>query len=193
MYPSVLGDYHKVVHVKPFPILLVLALLVLPCLADAQKSSTLIVTSSAFAAGATIPDGYSCKSPNVESPSLSWKGVPSAAKTLVLIVEDPDAPNGTFIHWVVYNLPASLSGLDANVPLAEKLANGGVQGANTLGQIGYMGPCPPPGSAPHHYHFKLFALDAALDLKPGATAAQVEAAAQGHVKAAGELVGTFAR
>jgi Raf kinase inhibitor-like YbhB/YbcL family protein len=94
---------------------------------------------------------------------------------------------------VVYNLPASLSGLDANVPLAEKLANGGVQGANTLGQIGYMGPCPPPGSAPHHYHFKLFALDAALDLKPGATAAQVEAAAQGHFKAAGELVGTFAR
>ncbi|HVA41564.1 MAG TPA: YbhB/YbcL family Raf kinase inhibitor-like protein [Candidatus Binataceae bacterium] len=172
---------------------MVLALLALTNPADAQNTPKLNVTSSAFSAGAAIPVGYSCKSPDAESPPLAWKGVPGDAKTLVLILKDPDAPHGTFIHWVVYNLPASLSGLDAKVPPAEKLANGGLQGANGLGQIGYMGPCPPPGSAPHHYHFELSALDAALDLKPGATAAQVEEAAQGHVRANGELVGTFAR
>jgi Raf kinase inhibitor-like YbhB/YbcL family protein len=180
-------------HVKYVPILMILASLALTRPAVAQNTPKLTVASSAFAAGATIPVGYSCKSPNVESPPLGWKGVPSDAKTLVLILKDPDAPNGTFIHWVVYNLPAGLSGLDANMPPNEKLANGGMQGANSLGQIGYMGPCPPPGNAPHHYHFELSALDTALSLKPGATAAQVEQAAQGHVKATGDLVGTFAR
>ncbi|MGH7914322.1 MAG: YbhB/YbcL family Raf kinase inhibitor-like protein [Candidatus Binataceae bacterium] len=151
------------------------------------------ITSSAFTAGATIPIGYTCVSANTESPPLSWKGVRNDAKTLVLIVKDPDAPHGTFIHWVVYNLPASLSGLDANVPPTEKLANGGLQGANGLGQIGYKGPCPPPGSAPHHYHFELTALDTTLSLKPGATAEQVEKAFLGHVMATGEIVATFAR
>jgi Raf kinase inhibitor-like YbhB/YbcL family protein len=181
------------IHVKPFLILIVLVLLFLPRPAHAQNTPALIVTSSAFAAGAAIPVGYSCKSPNAESPPLAWKGVPSDTKTLILIVKDPDAPNGTFIHWVVYNLPASLIGLDANVPPTGALAKGGLQGANGLGQIGYKGPCPPPGSAPHHYHFELTALDTTLDLKPGATAAEVETAAHGHVKATGDLVGTFAR
>lgn len=180
-------------HVKPFTILMGLVLLALGRPADAQNAPKMSVTSSAFAAGATIPDAYSCKSPNAGSPPLAWKGVPNDAKTLVLIVKDPDAPDGTFIHWVVYNLPGTLTGLDANVPPTEKLANGGLQGANGLGRIGYLGPCPPPGSAPHHYHFELSALDRALDLQPGATAAQVETAAQGHVIATGDLFGTFAR
>jgi len=179
-------------RVKPLLTLMVLFLLALLRSAVAQNSPKLSVTSSAFTAGSAIPVGYSCKSPNVESPPLAWKGVPGDAKTLVLIVKDPDAPHGTFIHWVVYNLPASLSRLDANVPPTEKLANGGLQGANGLGQIGYKGPCPPPG-APHHYHFELSALDTTLDLKPGATAAQVEEAAKGHVKTTGDLVGTFSR
>ena len=95
---------------------MVLVLLALIRPADAQNTPKLSVTSSAFTAGSAIPVGYSCKSPNVESPPLAWKGVPSDAKTLVLIVKDPDAPHGTFIHWVVYNLPASLGGLDAKVP-----------------------------------------------------------------------------
>lgn len=179
------------VHVKRLPIFIAFALLALPRPAAAQNRPKLTVTSSAFTEGSAIPVGYSCKSPKVESPPLTWKGVPGDAKTLVLIVKDPDAPHETFIHWVVYNLPATMTGLDANVPLTEKLANGGLQGANSLGQIGYKGPCPPPGS-PHHYHFELTALDTALDLKPGATAAQVEEAAKGHVKASGDLVGTFA-
>ncbi|HVA84564.1 MAG TPA: YbhB/YbcL family Raf kinase inhibitor-like protein [Candidatus Binataceae bacterium] len=180
-------------HVKSVPVLVILVSLALALPSVAQNTPKLSVTSSAFAAGATIPIGYSCKSPNVESPPLRWNGVPNDAKTLVLILKDPDAPNGTFIHWVVYNLPASLSGLDANAPPTDKLANGAIQGANSVGQIGYMGPCPPPGSVPHHYHFELSALDIALSLKPGATATQVEDAAQGHVKATGDLVGTFAR
>jgi len=179
------------VRVKYFPILIVLLLFTLPCSDAAQ--STMSITSSAFAPGATIPVGYTCKSTQVQSPPLAWKGLPGDAKTLALIVKDPDAPNGTFIHWVVYNLPSSLTGLDANVPPTGKLANGGLQGANGLGEIGYKGPCPPPGSPPHHYHFELSALDTALDLKPGATAAEVEAAARGHVKATADLVGTFAR
>jgi len=182
-----------VADVKPVFTIMMLVLLILTCPADAQSIPKLSVTSSAFAAGAPIPVNYSCESLNVESPPLGWKGVPSDAKTLVLILKDPDAPNGTFIHWVVYNLRASLSGLDANGPTADKPTTGGMQGVNSLGQMGYKGPCPPPGSAPHHYHFELSALDTALSLQPGATAAQVEEAAQGHVLATGDLVGTFAR
>jgi Raf kinase inhibitor-like YbhB/YbcL family protein len=179
-------------HVKSLPLFIILVSLAHTRPAVAQSTQKLSVTSSVFKAGATIPVGCSCSGEGV-SPPLSWRGVPGDAKTIVLILKDPDAPHGTFIHWVVYNLPASLGGLDANVPPTGKLANGGLQGVNSLERIGYKGPCPPPGSAPHHYHFELSALDTALNLKPGATAAQVEAAAQGHVKAAGDLVGTFAR
>ena len=179
-------------YVKALTIPMVLALWALPRSARAQN--TLAITSTAFAAGASIPVGYSCKSPKVESPPLAWKGVPADAKTLVLIVKDPDAPRGTFIHWVVYNLPASLGGVDAGVPLSGTLANGARQGVNSLGgRVGYLGPCPPPGSPPHHYRFELSALDNALELNPGATVSEVESAAKGHVKATGELVGTFAR
>src|SRR5579863_8758490 len=114
-------------YVKALTILMVLALLSLPRPAKAQN--TLTVTSSAFAAGAPIPVGYTCKSSKVESPPLAWKGVPANAKTLVLVLKDPDAPRGTFIHWVVYNLPASVNGLDAGAPLSGTLANSALQGA----------------------------------------------------------------
>jgi Raf kinase inhibitor-like YbhB/YbcL family protein len=162
-------------------------------LSIAQQSGRFTLTSSAFAPGAPIPDAYTCKASDAESPPLRWEGVPKDAKTLTLIVEDPDAPRGTFIHWVVYNIPAGVTKLDAGVPRTEQLADGGMQGVNTLGEIGYKGPCPPPGSSPHHYHFKLTALNTTLDLKPGASAAQVEAASRGHVKGETELIGIFAR
>lgn len=200
MRDTVLGKHWMAVQVKQgvvrverLHILMLLALLGLTGPANAQNRQTLNVTSAAFAAGTAIPARYSCQSLDSGSPPLAWTGVPGDAKTLVLILEDPDAPHGTFIHWVLYNLPAGLSGLDAKVPLVERLPNGGLQGVNSLGQTGYMGPCPPRGSTPHHYHFELTALDTALDLKPGATAAQVKAAAQGHIKATGALIGTFAR
>jgi Raf kinase inhibitor-like YbhB/YbcL family protein len=199
MRDTVLGKHQMAIQVKPSEasvklrsILVLLALFGFTSPASAQ-SPILSVNSAAFAAGTPIPARYTCDNPKAGSPSLAWSGVPKDAKTLVLVLEDPDAPHGTFIHWVIYNLPASLSGLKAEVPPVERLPNGGLQGVNSRGQIGYTGPCPPRGSTPHHYHFKLAALDTALDLRPGATAAEVEAAAQGHVKATGALIGTFAR
>ena len=179
--------------VKLFPAIVAAVLLTFVSFADAQELAKLTISSSAFAAGASIPAKFSCKNSEAGSPPLQWSGVPKDAKTLVLIVKDPDAPSGTFIHWVVYNLPATLTGLAAHVPITEKLSNGASQGSNSTGHIGYAGPCPPPGSAPHHYHFQLSALDTRLNLKPGASADEVEQAARAHVKAAGELVGTFAR
>lgn len=200
MRDTVLGKHQMAIQVKPseasvkpLSIIVLLALLGFATSAGAQNSPVLSVNSEAFAAGTPIPTRYTCDNLKAGSPSLAWSGVPKDAKTLVLILEDPDAPHGTFIHWVIYNLPASLSGLEAEVPPVERLPNGGLQGVNSRGQIGYTGPCPPRGSTPHHYHFELTALDRALDLRPGATAAEVEAAAQGHVKATGALIGTFAR
>ncbi len=158
----------------------------------AQSVGGLTITSPAFAPNGPIPQQYTCKNSAAGSPPLSWSGVPANAKTLALIVKDPDAPRGTFIHWVIYNIPATATGLEANVPRLAKLDDDALQGDNTLGKIGYMGPCPPPGPA-HHYHFYLMALDTKLALEPGATADQVEAASRRHVRGEAELVGTFAR
>jgi Raf kinase inhibitor-like YbhB/YbcL family protein len=109
---------------------------------------------------------------------------------LALIVTDPDAPRGTWVHWVLYNLPATVRALPEGLP--RQLTDGALQGRNDSGEIGYEGPCPPPGS-PHHYIFTLYALDAKLNLPVGATRAQVEAAMQGHILASGRLVGIFQR
>jgi len=107
-------------------------------------------------------------------------------------VRDPDAPIGSYVHWVLYNLPANVSGLPAAIPTAPTIAQGAVQGVNGSGASGYQGPCPPPGAA-HHYHFKLYALDVKLGLPLGATADEVEHAMNGHVIASAELIGTFGR
>jgi len=179
-----------------FPLLAAFSLLTVTGLcaaqAGAQNSLELTITSPAFASKGPIPEQYTCKSSVAGSPPLRWQGVPASAKTLALIVKDPDAPSGTFVHWVIYNIPATASGLEAGVPQTARLADGALQGNNTLGKLGYMGPCPPPGPA-HHYHFRLMALDTRLDLQPGATADEVEAASRRHVRAEAELVGTFAR
>ena len=157
----------------------------LPGSVIATDASKFHITSRAVSDGATIPTQFTCSGAN-QSPPLSWAGVPIATKSLALLLEDPDAPNGTFVHWVVYDIPPTSSGF-----LAGKVD--GKQGVNSAGEAVYMGPCPPPGSSPHHYHFELSALDTMVDIKSDATAAQLEKAAQGHVKAAGDLVGTFAR
>jgi Raf kinase inhibitor-like YbhB/YbcL family protein len=149
---------------------------------------TFALTSSAFANGGAIPQRYTCSGDN-ESPALEWSGIPGGTRSLALILADSDAPMGTFVHWVVYNLSATSIGLPEGV-LATASPAGGEQGKNGRDAIGYMGPCPPPGK-PHHYHFRLYALDQELDLKAGATAAQVEAAIKGHVLGSIELVGIF--
>jgi len=146
------------------------------------------LTSTAFKEGEPIPRQYTCVGVNV-SPPLEWSGVPKSAKTLVIIADDPDAPSGTWVHWVLYNLPADNIGMVENLPATDELKAGGFQGKNDFGKIGYGGPCPPSGT--HRYFFKIYALDNELLLKSGATKAEVEKAMEGHVVAQGQLIGTY--
>lgn len=151
-------------------------------------SETLHVSSPAFPNGASIPAEYTCSGPGT-IPPLSWSGVPTEAGSLALIVDDPDAPSGTFVHWVAYGIPPTATG----VPRGGPLPAGSVSGVNSTRHAGYFGPCPPKGNGPHHYHFKLYALDGSFSLAPGATKATLLAAMKGHVLAAGETVGVFER
>jgi Raf kinase inhibitor-like YbhB/YbcL family protein len=172
-----------------------LALLCLPALSIVGSAhaatSQLQIQSNAFAANGPIPAAYTCSGDD-KSPSLAWTGVPAATKSIALIVRDPDAPMGSYVHWVIYNISASATGLPAGLPATPTLENGAVQGVSGRDTSGYQGPCPPPGPA-HHYHFRLYALDRKVNLAAGANAAEVEQAIKGHVLASTELVGTFAR
>jgi Raf kinase inhibitor-like YbhB/YbcL family protein len=147
------------------------------------------LTSAAFKEGQPIPRQYTCDGANV-SPPLEWTGVPKTAKAVAIIADDPDAPAGTWVHWVVYDLPAENIGLVENLPPTEDLKAGGFQGTNDFGKIGYGGPCPPSGT---HRYFKVYALDNYLSLKVGATKAFVERAMEGHIVAQGQLMGTYSR
>jgi Raf kinase inhibitor-like YbhB/YbcL family protein len=151
------------------------------------------LTSTAFAPGAAIPTKHSCDGANV-SPSLAWSGVPGGTGAFALIADDPDAPAGAWVHWLLYDLPGSATGLPEAVPPIEAPPSlgGAVQGRNDFRRLGYGGPCPPQGRA-HHYVFKLFALAAALHLKPGATRRDLELAMHGQVVGTAELMGTYAR
>jgi Raf kinase inhibitor-like YbhB/YbcL family protein len=146
------------------------------------------VSSTAFSAGQPIPLQYTCKGKGI-SPPLAWSGAPAGAKSLALIMDDPDAPMGTFVHWVVYNLPAASSGLPEAVTEGTNLPDGTVQGANSAGRSGYTGPCPPSGT--HRYFFKLYALDEVLEPLANTSKEQLLKAMQGHILAQGELMGTF--
>ncbi len=154
----------------------------------------IVLTSRAFENGAPIPVKHTCDGANV-SPPLAWTGSPAGTKSIALIADDPDAPSGTFVHWVLFNLPGNVTQLPEDVHRGEVLPQkfgGALQGKNDFHRIGYGGPCPPPG-APHRYFFKLYALAAPLPLKAGATKKDVEIAIQGHILATGELMGTYAR
>ena len=152
--------------------------------------SAMQVTSTAIKEGQLIPRQYTCDGVNI-SPPLEWNGTPKSAKTIAIIADDPDAPSGTWVHWVVYNLPAENIGLVENLPLTEDLKAGGFQGKNDFQKIGYGGPCPPSGT--HRYFFKVYALDIELPLKAGATKAEIEKAMQGHIVAQAQLMGTYSR
>ena len=144
------------------------------------------LTSDAFADGQPIPTEYSCDGAN-KSPALHWGDPPAGAKSFALVIDDPDAPSGTFRHWGAYDIPAS----------ARSIAPGqrvGIEVSNDFGKPGYGGPCPPRGHGVHHYHFKLFALDVdRLNLGPGSKVADVEKDAAEHALAQGELIGTYER
>jgi len=148
------------------------------------------IESSAFDEGGIIPVKYTCDGEDV-SPPLEWSGVPEGAKTLVLISDDPDAPMGTWVHWVLFNLPATVNNLPEDIPPVQTMENGAKQGMNDFRKIGYGGPCPPGGT--HRYYFKIYALDTEIDLEAGATKPEVLRAMEGHILAQGQLMGRYSR
>lgn len=174
-----------------FPILAI-AMLLCSCRSQGivaeDKTMKIEVTSTAFDQGDMIPDKYSCKGSNM-SPPLAWKNVPTQAKTIAIIADDPDAPRGTWVHWVLYNLPVNISELPEAQPQEKQLGNGASQGVNTSGKVGYEGPCPPSGT--HRYYFKVYALDSELTCKDNMTKVQLLEAMKGHLLAEGELMGRY--
>ena len=155
-----------------------------------NASTSLQVTSTSFKEGQPIPRQYTCDGVNI-SPPIEWSGVPQNTKTIALIADDPDAPAGTWVHWVFYNLPAANIGLVENMPANENLRAGGVHGKNDFEKLGYGGPCPPSGT--HRYYFKIYALDSELPMKAGATKVELLKVMEGHVLAQGQLMGTYER
>lgn len=149
------------------------------------------LSSAAFNDGGTIPVAYTCDGGNV-SPPLSWTNVPADTQSLVLIVDDPDAPSGTWVHWVIFNMAPTVSSLSEGASSPGSRDSFGTAGTNSFRQSGYGGPCPPKGK-PHRYFFKLYALDRKLELKSGASKADVEKAMQGHILTQGQLMGTYGR
>jgi Raf kinase inhibitor-like YbhB/YbcL family protein len=149
------------------------------------------IKSSAFSAGGAIPQKFTCDGSDV-SPQLTWTDPPAKTQSFALIMDDPDAPAGIWVHWVLYGLPPNTRDLAEGIAKQEQLPGGALQGRNDFGKIGYGGPCPPPGK-PHRYFFKLYALDAKLDLKAGARKADVERAMQGHILAQAEWMGRYSR
>lgn len=148
------------------------------------------VTSSAFEDGGMIPAKYTCDGADI-SPPLQWAAVPESTKSIALICDDPDAPMGTWVHWVLFNLPAGTIELAENIPADKTLPGGAKQGVSDFGRIGYGGPCPPSGT--HRYFFKIYALDTEVDLTAGAGKPDLEGAMEGHILGEGQLIGKYKR
>ncbi|MFC1563918.1 YbhB/YbcL family Raf kinase inhibitor-like protein [candidate division KSB1 bacterium] len=151
----------------------------------------LVLTSTEFQNGGLIMRRYTCDDIDM-SPPFEWGNTPPGTKSFSLICDDPDAPSGTFVHWVLFNIPPNERILNEHMPQDEVLPDGSKQGKNDFGKTGYNGPCPPPGN-PHRYFFKLYALDTMLELGQGATKADLENAMSGHILAKGELMGKYQR
>jgi Raf kinase inhibitor-like YbhB/YbcL family protein len=164
-------------------------------LPEDPKRSTVQLSSPAFPDGGAIPKAYTCDG-NDASPPLAWSGVPESARSLALVCEDPDAPGGTFTHWLIVDIPAAATALKEGVSAGDRVevlpgAPAARQGKNDFGKLGYGGPCPPKGT--HHYIFRLFALDDRPDPGPNFTEAAFARALTGHIVAEGRLTGTYAR
>ena len=146
------------------------------------------ITSPAFVNGAPIPPKYSCKGSDI-TPALAWTEPPGGTQSFALIMDDPDAPRGTWVHWVIFNIPASARGLQEATPTDPQLGDGSIQGITSARTNGYHGPCPPSGT--HRYFFKLYALDTTLSLSTNADRAKLLAAMEGHILANAEVMGNF--
>jgi Raf kinase inhibitor-like YbhB/YbcL family protein len=147
--------------------------------------------ASAFTAGAEIPEQFTCDGSNI-SPALTWSAPPEGTQSFALIMDDPDAPGRTWVHWVLFDLPATERELPEGVQPKGTLPSGAQHGRNDFGKAGYGGPCPPPGPA-HRYYFRLYALDTELHLRAGATRAQIDRSIRGHILAHAELMGRYRR
>jgi Raf kinase inhibitor-like YbhB/YbcL family protein len=163
--------------------------------AGAAQHARIELTSTAFADGQPIPKRYTGEGADV-SPPLSWSSLPEGTRELALICEDPDAPDGTWVHWVVYGIPPTATGLPEDLGAADRdradLA-GVIEGGNSFGNLGYGGPMPPPGHGPHRYFFRLYALDGKQAQEPGLDKQSLLEAIEGHVIGEGELMGTYQR
>lgn len=155
-----------------------------------EIAMSMTLTSAAFKENAAIPSKYTCDAEDM-SPPLAWSGAPKDAKSYALISDDPDAPAGTWVHWVLWNLPADTTVLPENLPKTETLPNGASQGLTDFRTVGYGGPCPPSGT--HRYFFKLYALDTILTLPAKSTKAQLESAMKGRILAQARLIGLYSR
>ena len=151
---------------------------------------TITVMSPVFEEAGMIPSKYTCDGENV-SPQLKWEGVPETTKSIALISDDPDAPMGTWVHWVMWNIPADATELSENIPPNAELPDGSIQGLNDFKQHGYGGPCPPSGI--HRYYFKVYALDEKLDLASSSRKKDLLKAMEGHILAEGQLMGKYKR
>ena len=148
------------------------------------------ITSSAFIDGGIIPKKHTCDGSNI-SPPLSWSGLPKGARSIALICDDPDAPAGTWVHWVLFNIPVTVRELPRDIPAEKTLDSGAQHGINDFRKYGYGGPCPPSGT--HRYYFKIYALNSRLALQPGITKAELIKAMAGHILSEGRLMGTYKR
>ena len=157
-----------------------------------RQTTSMRLTSIAFADGQPIPAKFSYENSNI-SPALAWSDTPAGTKSFALVCDDPDAPAGDWVHWVIYAIPASAGGLPEHVATVERLTDGTQQGLNDFGRLGYGGPCPPPGK-PHRYFFRLYALDVAtLPLRPHPRKGDLVQAMLGHILAEARLIGTYQR
>jgi len=154
------------------------------------EAMTIQVGSPAFEDGGMIPQQYTCDGDNI-SPPLRWESLPEGTKSLALIADDPDAPGGTFVHWVLYDLPADLEELPENLPRDRAFPIGGEQGVNSTDEIGYMGPCPPSGT--RRFFFRIYALDKMMNLAAGQTREKLLKAMDGHILGQGRIMGRYKR
>ncbi|MFO8164317.1 MAG: YbhB/YbcL family Raf kinase inhibitor-like protein [Thermodesulfobacteriota bacterium] len=148
------------------------------------------ITSTAFTEGSMIPQDYTCDGEDI-SPPLEWSGLPDSTKSLALICDDPDAPMGTWVHWVLFNIPAHIQELPVHIPPEKIIQNGAKHGINDFRKFGYGGPCPPGGI--HRYYFKLYALDKEINAEPGITKEKLLKIMEGHVLAEGQLMAKYSR
>lgn len=159
-------------------------------LSSKENQMEIKVTSAAFKEGEIIPSKYTCDGDNI-SPQIAWTNFPDNTKSFVLISDDPDAPMGTWVHWVVYNIPINVTELKEHFPKDSQFENGTMQGTTDFKRIGYGGPCPPSGT--HRYFFKIYALDIVLNVRPGLSKKEILKEMEGHIIAQGQLMGKYKR